>query len=255
MQPVLLPHLGSRGARADKCNTDWTGCGCVAGCEHWTVDEGLGCGDARVGVAHLRVCNAATLDDLLGLGTEEGWPPEAQVCHLSHLHGTNDVRHAVRDGGIDGVLGNEALDAKVIRGLLLSRRCERTALLFHFVRCLPSARDDLPHSPHRLAIGGDDGDGAHVVQDVLRHDCLCADAGLGKRDVLGDIFVEVVAVDEHVEVLVDGVLCVGAGGVGGAGDNVWLAADRDNVGGVASARALAVVGMDSSPLECRDATL
>ncbi len=50
-----------------------------------------------------------------------------------------------------------------------------------------------------LPVGGDDGDGAHVVQDVLRRDRLPADARVGKGHVL---------VGECVCVCVCGCVCV-----------------------------------------------
>jgi len=44
-----------------------------------------------------------------------------------------------------------------------------------------------------LRVRWHDGNGAHVLQNVLGHDGLVADAALGKRHVLGDAVVEVVA--------------------------------------------------------------
>mmetsp|Transcript_38964 Transcript_38964/g.99649 ORF Transcript_38964/g.99649 Transcript_38964/m.99649 type:complete len:290 (+) Transcript_38964:256-1125(+) len=219
-QPVLLPHIRGGGARADKGDADGAGGRGAEGREHGPVDEGLGRGDAAVGVAHLSIRDGAALDHLLRLGPEKCGPPQAQVRQLADLHGANQVRHAVRDGGINGVLSDEALDAEVVRGLLASRRGEGAPLCLHLMCGLPGACDDLPHTAHRLAVRGDDGDGAHVVQNVLRHDGLGADAGLRKRHVLRDALVQVVAVDQHVQVLVDGVFGVGSGGVGGAWDHV-----------------------------------
>jgi hypothetical protein len=58
------------------------------------------------------------------------------------------MRHPVRNRRIDGVLRDIAPHAEVI----VARRIfgERTALHFHLVRGLPSARHDLPDTPHGL---------------------------------------------------------------------------------------------------------
>jgi hypothetical protein len=52
------------------------------------------------------------------------------------------------------------------------------------------------------------------VQDVFCGDGFRADAGFGEGDVFGDVFAEVVADHEHVEVFVEGVAGVGPGWVG-----------------------------------------
>src|SRR5690606_17761149 len=62
----------------------------------------------------------------------------------------------------------------------------------------------------------------------------------------GDVLVEVVADHQHVEMLGDGVAGVGAGRVGGGGDDVVEPAYLDDVGRVAAAGALGVIGVDGA---------
>ena len=81
------------------------------------------------------------------------------------------------------------------------------------------------------------------------------DAALGERDVLGHVRVEVVADHQHVEMLVDRVDRERPGRVGRRGQHVRLAADPDDVGRVAAARALGVVGVDRPPGMARDRVL
>ena len=68
----------------------------------------------------------------------------------------------------------------------------------------------------------------------------------------GMFAVEVVADHEHVEVLVERVDRERARRVGRAREDVRLAADADDVGRVAAARALGVVGVDRAALERGD---
>jgi hypothetical protein len=82
-----------------------------------------------------------------------------------------------------------------------------------------------------------------------------ANARLGERDVLGDPRVQVVADHEHVEVLVDGVHRVGPRRVGRRRQHVRDAARLDDVGCVAAARALRVIGVDCAALERRQRIL
>ena len=55
----------------------------------------------------------------------------------------------------------------------------------------------------------------------------------------GRFGVEMMADHQHVEMLVKGIDGVRAGGVGGTGQDVWLAANADNVRRMAAARAFA----------------
>ena len=93
------------------------------------------------------------------------------------------------------------------------------------------------------------------MQDVFGGDGLGADAGFGERDVFRDVAREVVADHEHVEVLVEGVVGEGAGGVGGRGEDVVVLDDGDDVRGVAAAGAFGVVGVDGAVFEGLDCRL
>ena len=163
------------------------------------------------------------------------------------------VGDAVADGGVDGVLGDVALDALVVRVLAVTG--EGAALHLHLVRRLPGPQDDLADAAHGLRIRGDHADGAEVVEDVLGGDGLAPDARLGEGHVLGHARVEVVADHEHVEVLGDRVHRVRPGRVRRGGQDVGLAHGPDDVRRVAAAGALGVVGVDGAALEGRQGLL
>ena len=76
---------------------------------------------------------------------------------------------------------------------------------------------------------------------------MCSsDLRLGKGDVLGDGRVQVMADHQHVQVLVERIHRVRARRVGRRRQHVGLAADLDDVGRVAAARALRVEGVDAA---------
>src|SRR5439155_20480045 len=120
---------------------------------------------------------------------------------------------------------------------------------FHLVGRLPGADQHLADAAHRLAVGGDHGEGAEVVQDVLGGDGLAPDAALGEGDVLGDVGVEVVTHHQHVEMLLQRVHRERARRVGGGRQHVPQARDLDDVGRVPAAGALGVEGVDGAALE------
>jgi hypothetical protein len=151
----------------------------------------------------------------------------------------------VRNGGVDGVLGHVALDARVVvaGGVAL----QAAALHLHLVRGLPGAQDDFAHAAHGLAVAAHHADGAQVVQDVFGGDGLLADAAFGKGQVFGNAGIEVVAHHEHVHMLVQRVVRVGHGGVGGRWQKVVLTHHAQDVGRVPAARAFGVEGADAAP--------
>ena len=187
------------------------------------------------------------------LHAEEHRLPEHEVGELADLDAADVLVDAVGDRRVDRVLGDVALGAEVV--VLARLAGQAPALAAHLVGGLPGADHDLADPAHRLAVGGHHREGAEVVQDVLGRDRLLADAALGEGHVLGDARVEVVAHHQHVEVLVHGVDRVGPRRVGGGGKDVRLAAEADDVGRVAAAGPLGVVGVDRAALEGGDRVL
>ncbi len=155
----------------------------------------------------------------------------------------------MRDGRVDGVLGDVALDAEIVVARRILR--QRAALQFHLVRALPGAQYHFAHAPHRLRVGRQHGQRAQVVQDILGGDGFAPDARFGKGDVLGDRGIEVVTHHQHVEMLVQRVDGVGPRRIGRGGQHVGFAADLDDVRRMAAARAFGVIGVDGAALECR----
>ena len=154
------------------------------------------------------------------------------------------------DGGVDGVLGDVAFGAGVVVAIAVFGQCP--PLHLHLVPRLPGAEDDLTNAPHCLGVGRDDAERPQVMQDILGGDGFPADAGFGERHIFGDAPIQVVAHHQHVQVLFQGVDGVGAGGVGGGGQHVQLAAHPDDVGGVPTACAFGVVGVDAAIFEGGD---
>ncbi len=90
------------------------------------------------------------------------------------------------------------------------------------------------------------------MQDVLGGNGFLADAALGERQVFGNGRVQVVAHHQHVHVFVQRVDGERARRVGGGGQHVGFAHHLENVGCVATAGALAVVGVNGAALEGGD---
>ncbi len=122
------------------------------------------------------------------------------------------MRDAVRDGGVDGVFGDIALDPDIVVAAAVLR--QRTALHLHLVCSLPGPHDDLAHPAHGLRVGRHHRDRADIVQDVFGGDGLAPDARFGKGHIFGDGRVQVVAHHQHVEMLVEGIDRERTGGIG-----------------------------------------
>ncbi|MNT10970.1 hypothetical protein D3C72_1458260 [compost metagenome] len=117
------------------------------------------------------------------------------------------------------------------------------------MRGLPGTQDHLAHTTHGLAVGAEHADGANVVQDVFRRNGLLADAAFGKGQIFGNACIQVVADHEHVHMLIQRIDRIGARGVGGTGQHIRLAHHLEDVGRMATARALGVESVDGTALE------
>ena len=158
---------------------------------------------------------------------------------------------AVRDRGVDRVLGDVALGARIVVAGAVA--VERAALALHLVGGLPGPDDHLADPAHRLGIELDMmRDDAAIVEHVLGADRLGPDAALGEGHVLGDAPDEVVADHQHVEMFVDRVHGKGPRGVGAGGKDVGQAGDLDDVRRMTAARTLGVEGVDRAALDGRD---
>ncbi len=94
-----------------------------------------------------------------------------------------------------------------MRRVVVARRIarQRPALHFHLVRGLPGARDHFADAPHGLRIARHHADDAEIVQDVFGRDGLLPDAAFGERDVFGNLWIQMMADHQHVQMLGDGV--------------------------------------------------
>ena len=82
------------------------------------------------------------------------------------------------------------------------------------MRRLPGADRHFADTAHRLAVGGNDREGAEIVKNVFGSDRLLANAAFGKGDVLGDPRIEMMADHQHIEMLGDGIDGIGPGRIG-----------------------------------------
>ena len=152
---------------------------------------------------------------------------------------------ALGDRRIDRVFGDVALDSKIV----MTRRvgAQSPALLLHLVRRLPGADDHLADPTHGLAVGGHHRECADVVQDILGRNGFAANARLGKRHILGNGRVEVMAHHQHVEMLVDRVDGEGHRRIRRRWEHIRLAAGLDDVGRMSATGTLGVKRADGAP--------
>ncbi len=225
--------------------------------EHRPVVHRLRRRDRRIGIAHRRRSNHAALENQARLDAEEGRLPQHQVGPLADLDRADLVRDTVRDGGVDRVLGDVALDAEVVvpAARVVRVAGQLAALRLHLVRGLPGAQDHLADAAHGLRVAREHRERAQVVQDVFGGDGFSADAALGEGDVLGDGGVQMVAHHQHIEVLVQRVDGERPRRVGRRGQHVGLAAHADDVRRMAAARPLGVIRVDGAALERGDGRL
>src|SRR6185437_7286574 len=195
----------------------------------------------------------SALDHQVRFHAKEGRRPQHEIGQFADLHGADFSREPLRDGGIDRVFGDVALDPRIVVTLAVSRQW--AALDLHLVRGLPGTDDDLAHAAHRLAVGRHHRQRADVVQDVLGCDRFLADTAFGKGHVLRYRAVQVMADHQHVQVLVQRIRRVGTCGFGGARQHVGQARDLDDIWRMAAAGALGVKRVDGAALERGDRVL
>mmetsp|Transcript_84460 Transcript_84460/g.212974 ORF Transcript_84460/g.212974 Transcript_84460/m.212974 type:complete len:215 (-) Transcript_84460:328-972(-) len=150
-EAILLSHAGVRRRLRHEAHARGAH-GLPEGAEHRPHQHGLRGWDGRVGVAHLCPSDRAPLDDHLWLRPEHRRLPEADVRQLPDLEAPHGVRHPVSDRGVNRVLGDVALDARVVvppRGSVLR---QRPPLQLHLGGCLPGTRHDLAHAAHGLRV-------------------------------------------------------------------------------------------------------
>ena len=89
------------------------------------------------------------------------------------------------------------------------------------------------------------------MQNVLSGDGFLADPALGKGHILGDIFVEMVADHQHVQMFVYRIDREGPRRVGRGGQHIGLAAKLHNIGRVTTASTFGVIGVNRPAFEGR----
>jgi hypothetical protein len=74
----------------------------------------LWCRNRSVWITHEGGCNHATLDNCGWLDPKKRGSPKYEVSELANLNRTNVMSHAMRNGWVNGVFGDVALNAVVV---------------------------------------------------------------------------------------------------------------------------------------------
>lgn len=199
---------------------------------------------------HLRGSDKPTLQHKTRLCAEKRRFPNHQIRQSAHLDTAHDMADPLRNGRVNRILTHIPLNPMIIRPLGLVLRQPTPQNLID-VRHVPRPRHHLTTPPHGLRVRGHHANRPQIVQHVLGTYGLGSNPRLGERDVLRDVFRQVVARHGHVEVLFHRVGGVRAGRVGAAGEDVGFLDQGDEVGRVPAAGAFDVVGVDCPSFESR----
>ena len=90
----------------------------------------------------------------------------------------------VRNGGVDGKLGNVAFHPGVVISVGIA--WQLAALHFHFVCGLPATQNHFTHTAHGLAVRAEHADGTEVMQDVFGCYGFFANTAFCKSQVFGN---------------------------------------------------------------------
>ncbi len=90
------------------------------------------------------------------------------------------------------------------------------------------------------------------MKNILGGNGFATNAGIGKGHVFRNIRVEVVTDHQHIEMLVNRVDRVGPRWIRRRWQHMGFATGTDNIRRVATTGALGVIGMNGSPLKCRE---
>src|SRR6266853_2307968 len=90
------------------------------------------------------------------------------------------------------------------------------------------------------------------MQNILRRDGFLANPALGEGDIFRNSWIVVMGDHHHIEGLIKRIYCVWSRWSRRGWNDVWFAADLDNVRGVSAARPFRVKCVNGSALECGD---
>ena len=127
-----------------------------------------------IGITHRRRDNHAALDDHGCFGAEESRTPQHDVGQLADFYRAHFMGDAMRERGIDAVLGEVTTHAIVVIATAVLRQC--AALHFHLVGSLPAARNHFTDTAHGLRIRRYHRERAEIMQDVFRGNRLATNA-------------------------------------------------------------------------------
>ena len=150
------------------------------------------------------------------------------------------------DCRVDRVLGDVATNSHIV--IVLRITLKRSSLLLHLVCRLPRSRDDLPDSSHRLRIRTHHTENAHVVKHILRRDRLRSNTGICKCNILRNVFIEMVANHQHIEMLIERILRKWHCRICRGRKHIRSGSCADDIRGMTATCALGMIGVDCSPI-------
>lgn len=196
---------GTRGANMGRAMMGWTVGIEALGSPYIRVNEGSK--REGKGIYHLRPSNQPTLNNSTWLRSEPSRIPNHKIRQFANFYTTNYMTHTLSNGWVDGVLAHISLHAEVISPCAFVF-FQGTALDFVLVSRVPGSHNDFAAASHGLRVRGHHADSSKIVQHVLSSNSLSTNTGFSKRYVFGDVFGEMVADHQHVEMLVECVACV-----------------------------------------------
>ncbi len=189
--------------------------------------HGLWRGDRCIRVAHRCGRNPPTKQHKIRLYAKECRVPQDEIGAFANFHRSDLTRHAMGDCRIDRIFCH--ITASTI---IIITRCvlgKGATLPFHLVGSLPATDNHFTDTPHRLTVGRDDRESAHVMQNIFRGDCFFTDTTFSKGDVFGNGRRQVVADHQHVEMFSHGVYRIRPRRIGRSGQHVRILADTDDI--------------------------
>ena len=214
-------------------------------CKHRLVEYRL-CGrNGGVGITHLGCDDHTAFDNHIRFCSEECRVPENEISKFSWLHRSYILGNTVCDCRVDGIFGNISFYTEVVVSVTFIFR-KRSSLAFHLACCLPGTGDDLTDTSHCLGIGAHHAEHTHIVKDILCCDRFRTDTGICKSDIFRDLFVQMVAYHQHVQMLIQSIYSEWHGRVCGRRKDVRGCCCFDDVRCMSAAGTFCMICMDSS---------
>ena len=214
-------------------------------CKHRLIQDRLCCRDGCVCVSHLGCNDHTAFDDHIRFCAKECRIPEYQIGYFAFFHRAYILGDSMCDSRVDGVFCNVTFYAEVVVSMSFIF-WKRASFVLHFAGCLPCTCDNLAYTAHCLRIRTHHAENTHVMEYILCCDGLRTDSGISKSNVFRNLFVQVMAYHQHVQMLVQCVDGVRHSRVCGRRKYVWSCCSTDDIRCMAAACAFCMICMDGS---------